>query len=148
MVFDTSRILLGRNAFDPASGKRHFRAAAMDNDEWSAAIKPHDVRSANNRGDIPVCPPYQLQAWKLAGKDPANRPLPVVQGEVGTMRRPWQASEGISARKSLGLKAVEDRLPKLHRSRSIWTGKESEAKGAEEEKEGGLKFVPSVLDKV
>lgn len=73
MVIDNQRVLLGRNAFDPNSGNRHFRAATLDDDEFAAAIKPMNVFAAVNHGDIPVAPPYELQVWKLAGKDPASR---------------------------------------------------------------------------
>lgn len=75
MILDTTRILLGRNAFDPASGTRHIRASTVDDNFWGASAKSHNVFN-NNLGDIPVSPPYELQVWKLAGKDPATRPNP------------------------------------------------------------------------
>ncbi|CAN8105543.1 unnamed protein product [Discula destructiva] len=91
LIIDAWRILLGRNAFDPESGHRRFRAATMDFDEWSSCVNALDsapISSSSsptagrlNRGQD-VGTPYSTQVWLLAGLDPADQfkkaPLPLV----------------------------------------------------------------------
>lgn len=76
VLIDNWRILVGRNAYKPDSGKRRFRAAFLDNDEWFNCINPIELGTSvsSDKGDGPIGIPYSAQVWRLAGLDPKDRP--------------------------------------------------------------------------
>ena len=39
VVFDNRRVLHGRQAFDPSTGRRHLRGAYVDRGEWDSRIR-------------------------------------------------------------------------------------------------------------